>query len=88
MKNVLNIGTASLSCSVCLVIPNRGFIFLPWVFFFLHILIQKYLSIVPLNFVGLYNTHLQQSNLLCCLIISDFFCAIIYVVPFEEEAMF
>ena len=38
------------------------------------LLIQKYLSVVPLNFVGLYNAHFQQSNLRSAvLIISDFF---------------
>ena len=65
MENELIIGTATLSCSVCLVIINSGFIF--WTLgFYLHILIQKYLSIVALNFVGLYISPFQQSNFFCC----------------------
>ena len=32
MKNELIIGTATLSCSVCLIIINSGFIFGPWGF--------------------------------------------------------
>ena len=60
----VSIDTLSLSCSASLVMPNRCFIL--WFRVYLHILMQKYLCIVPLNFVGLYISNFQQSNLLCC----------------------
>ena len=54
MKNVLSIGSASLSCSVTMLCNyKQGFHFFFTSRFYLHILIPKYLSIVALNVVRL-----------------------------------
>ena len=67
MKNVFNIGIASSSCSICFGIINRCLgLFFFTLGFYLHILIQKYLSIVVLNFLRLYISHFQLSKFLCC----------------------
>lgn len=50
---------------------------------FLHILIQKYLGIFPINFVRLYNSHLKQSRFLCSAVIISGLFVHLLMLSFE-----